>query len=171
MGISGALGSQNAMVFSTTNSRLWKMDDYSSSAVLVGNTTAAANTLGTSNLTAQTGNIAATTLLTSSSASSGMFRVSFYIKTTTAGTAGVATTKITVAFNDGAAQTIDVPLLIESAAAPVFLNSHDLGTNNAASAGTVVVYSAASNAITFTTTGTYTGSPQYTLRARIEYLG
>lgn len=137
-------------------------------AVVVGTTTSAAGVLGRIALTAQTGNLAAQTMLTGGAGTAGMYRLSFYIKCTTAGTPAVAQTKVTVAWNDGTAQTVDVPFL--SGALAPFVNA-DLGTLNAFAQGHVVVKAAASQNITFTTTGTYTGSPQYSIDARIEALG
>lgn len=147
-----------------------KRQDYSGSLVLVGNTAAAVGVLGTTNLTAQTASIGSTTLLSSSATSSGIFRVTFYLVTTTAGSAG-DTVKVTVSYNDGAAQTVDVPLTVEATGAPSTGQTLDLSVLNKAVFGEVVVYSAASNAITFTTTVVKTGSPQYTIRARIQALG
>jgi hypothetical protein len=170
MVLSGAVGA-NAFTLANTAARIYTFRDYTADVVLVGNTTAAAGTLGRSALTAQTGNVAATTLLTSSANSSGAFRVSFYIKTTTAGTPAVALTKITVAYNDGSAQTADLLLTAASATPAASAINHDLGTLNAASYGQAIVKAAASTAITFTTTGVYTGAPAYSLDARIEALG
>ncbi len=168
--LSAASANSHSIQLSNTGTRAYTLRDYTSDAVLVGNTTAAAGTLGRANLTAQTGNIGATTLLTSSANSSGMFRVSFYLKTTTAGSAG-SLVKATVAYNDGAAQTADILLTnaIATPAAPAI--NHDLTINNNDSYGSAIVYADASTAITFTTTGTYNTNPAYTLRARIEALG
>lgn len=144
--------------------------DVSGSIVPVGNvtgTTAASGTLGRSVMPTRTADVAAQTLLTGNTTSGGLYRVSFYLKTNTAGTAGVAKTKVTVSWNDGTAQTLVVPFLNATA----IYNDHDLGTLNAYSQGSIVVSVAASQNISFITTGTYTGSPQYTLNARIEALG
>lgn len=149
----------------TSTTRNLKLVDISGSAVVVGNTTSASGTLGASSLTAQTGSIAAVTLLTGTTATAGMYRVSAYIKTTTAGTAG--TVKATVAWNDGSAQTLDVPLMTTAGAAATV----PLNTLNAFGQGSVVVYAAASQNITYTTTVTgATGSPQYYIYVRIEKL-
>lgn len=161
----------NSIVFVGTSVRTWTWPDYNGTHVVVGNTTSAANgILGLSNLTAQTANIGATTLLTASANSSGLFRITVFVKTTTAGTAGDVM-KVTIAFNDGAAQTADVLLTSLIVTTPAAAILHDLATNNFASQGVLTVYAAASTAITFTTTLTITGSPQYTIRVRIEPLG
>ena len=142
-----------------------KFSDISGTAVVVGNTTSASGTLGASSLTGQTGSIAAVTLLTGTTATAGMYRVSAYMKTTTAGTAG--TVKATVAWNDGSAQTMDVPLITTAGAATTI----SLSTGNAFGQGSVVVYAAASQNITYTTTvAGATGSPQYYIYVRIEKL-
>ena len=149
----------------TSTNRNIRWTDISGSAVVVGNTTSASGTLGASSLTAQTGSIAAVTLLTGTTATAGMYRVSAYMKTTTAGTAG--TVKATVAWNDGAAQTLDVPLMTTAGAAATV----PLNTLNAFGQGSVVVYAAASQNISYTTTVTgATGSPQYYIYVRIEKL-
>lgn len=146
-------------------SRVMKWPDISGTPVVVGNTTAASGTLGSSSLTGQTASIASTTLLTGTSATAGMYRVSAYMKTTTAGTAGDVV-KLTVSWNDGSAQTIDIPWMTTAGAA----TNLDLGTLNADVQGSVVVYAAASQNITYTTTVTKTGSPQYFVYVRIEKL-
>lgn len=138
--------------------------------VVVGETTSAANVLGKVDLTAQTGDIGATTLLTSDSDSVGIYRCVFYLKTTTAGSGGAAT-KIVITYNDGTSQTPEVILVPEIASPGGGAVNHDLTILNQASYGSIIVYAAASTAITFVTSGTYTGSPEYTLRARIERLG
>jgi hypothetical protein len=138
--------------------RTFKIQDTAGSAIVVGNTTSAAGVLGISDLTAQTGNIGAVTLLTGGASTAGMYRVNAYVKTTTAGTA-LDVVAVTIAWNDGAAQT-NVPIA-----------AHDLATNNAYSQGSAVVYSATSQNITYTTTVTKTGTPQYEIHLRIEWLG
>ena len=149
----------------SATTRNLKMVDISGSVVVVGNTTSASGTLGASSLTAQTGSIAAVTLLTGTTATAGMYRVSAYMKTTTAGTAG--TVKATVAWNDGSAQTMDVPLMTTAGAAATV----PLNTLNAFGQGSVVVYAAASQNISYTTTVSgATGSPQYYIYVRIEKL-
>ena len=149
----------------TSTTRNLKLVDISGSAVVVGNTTSASGTLGASSLTAQTGSIASVTLLTGTTATAGMYRVMVYMKTTTAGTAG--TVKATVAWNDGSAQTLDVPLLTTAGAT----GTVPLNTLNAFGQGSVVVYAAASQNISYTTTVTgATGSPQYYIYVRIMKL-
>ena len=123
--------------------------------------------VGSSDLTAQTGSIGATTLLTgAASGTAGMYRVSVYLKTTTAGNPGDVVL-VTVAYNDGAAQTKVIPLLTSAAVAA----NHDLGTLNAHAQGSIVLNLAASQNITYTTTVTAAGSPQYSIGVRTEALG
>jgi hypothetical protein len=147
------------------SSRVMKWPDISGTPVVVGNTTAASGTLGSSSLTARTASIASTTLLTGTSATAGMYRVSAYMKTTTAGSAGDVV-KLTVSWNDGSAQTMDIPWMTTAGAA----TNLDLATLNADVQGSVVVYADASQNITYTTTVTKTGSPQYSVYVRIEKL-
>ena len=153
----------SGLATSTTRSIRW--NDIAGSVVVVGNTTSASGTLGASSLTGQTGSVGSTTLLTGTTATAGMYRLSFYMKTTTAGTAG--TVKATAAWNDGSAQTMDIPLMTTGGAATTVA----LNTLNAFGQGSVVVYAAASQNITYTTTVTgATGSPQYYIYVRIEKL-
>ena len=118
-----------------------------------------------SNLTGQTGSIAAQTLLTGTATTAGMYRVSAYLKTTTAQAA--SSVLMTLAWNDGTAQTLVMPL--ESATA--IFNAHDLTTNNAHSQGSVVVNAAASQNISYTTTITGGGTAAYEIHVRTEALG
>jgi hypothetical protein len=134
--------------------------------VPVGTGAAAAGALGAISLTGQTGSLAAQTLLTGTATSAGLYRVSFYVKTTTAGAALDAMT-VTLAWNDGTAQTLVVPFV----SALALTNNHDLATLNAFSQTEIVVKAAASQNVSFTTTVTKTGSPQYSIDARIEALG
>jgi hypothetical protein len=125
------------------------------------------STAGASNLTGQTGNIGAQTLLTgAASDTAGAYRVSAYLKTTTAGNA-LDVVKLTLAWNDGSAQTLDMPF--ESAT--VIFNNLDLATLNAFAQGSVVLNLAASQNISYTTTVTKSGNPQYEVHVRIEALG
>jgi len=148
----------------TTRAQKWQ--DTAGSVVTVGNTASASGVLGTIALTAQTNSIAAQTMLTGNASSAGLYRLSFYLKTTTAGSGGDVV-KVTAAWNDGAAQTLDVPMLNATA----IVNNLDLGTLNAFVQGSIVVKAAASQNVTFTTTVTKAGSPQYSVDARIESLG
>lgn len=118
-----------------------------------------------SNLTAQTASIAAQTILTGAAATGGMYCVSVYIKTTTAGSA-LDVVKATITWNDGTAQTLDVPF---ENATTVF-NNHDLATLNAFAQGSIVVNAAASQNINYTTTVVKTGTPQYEIHVRIKAL-
>jgi len=148
----------------TTRAQKWQ--DTAGSVVTVGNTASASGVLGTIALTAQTNSLAAQTMLTGNASSAGLYRLSFYLKTTTAGSGGDVV-KVTAAWNDGAAQTLDVPMLNATA----IVNNLDLGTLNAFVQGSIVVKAAASQNVTFTTTVTKAGTPQYSVDARIESLG
>jgi hypothetical protein len=148
----------------TTRAQKWQ--DTAGSVVTVGNTASASGVLGTIALTAQTNSLAAQTLLTGNASSAGLYRLSFYLKTTTAGSGGDVV-KVTAAWNDGAAQTLDVPMLNATA----IVNNLDLSTLNAFVQGSIVVKAAASQNVTFTTTVTKAGSPVYSVDARIESLG
>ena len=148
----------------TTRAQKWQ--DTAGSVVTVGNTASASGVLGTIALTAQTNSIAVQTMLTGNASSAGLYRLSFYLKTTTAGSGGDVV-KVTAAWNDGAAQTLDVPMLNATA----IVNNLDLGTLNAFVQGSIVVKAAASQNVTFTTTVTKAGTPQYSVDARIESLG
>jgi len=139
--------------------------------VPVGTGAAAAGALGAISLTGQTGSLAAQTLLTGTATSAGLYRVSFYLKTTTAGDPADNVTA-TLAWNDGTAQTLAIAFL-GTTSATVHYTAHDLATLNAYSMATVVVKAAASQNVTFTTTLTSpgAGTPAYLLDARIEALG
>jgi len=143
-----------------------KWQDTAGSVVVVGNTAAASGVLGTIALTAQTNSLAAQTMLTGNASSAGLYRLAFYMKTTTAGSGGDVV-KATLAWNDGSAQSMDVPMMNATA----IVNNLDLGTLNAFVQGSVVVKAAASQNVTFTTTVTKAGSPQYSVDCRIEALG
>lgn len=126
------------------------------SAVLVGNVPA--GTLGRySSASPETASLSSKTLLTASAATAGAYRASFYMKTTTAGVAGDVVS-ITLAWNDGSAQTLPI--------GPLNLNSLNSFVQESR-----VVKAAASQNTTFTTTVSKTGSPQYIVEARIEALG
>lgn len=166
---SGTLSFQTAAA--TTSHTLTMPAAQGGAGTFLKNDGAGALSWGTSslaavNLTGQTASIGSTTLLTGSASTAGMYRVSAYLKTTTAGNPADVV-KMTVQWNDGAAQTEDVPFL----SATVIFNNLDLATLNAFAAGSIVVNAAASQNITFTSTVTKTGSPQYELHARIEPLG
>jgi len=125
------------------------------SAVLVGNVPA--GTLGRySSASPETASLSSKTLLTGSTATAGAYRASFYMKTTTTGLLTDHVT-ITLAWNDGSAQTLQI-------------GSLDLTTLNAFVQGSAVVKVPASQNITFTTTVIKVGSPQYVVEARIEAL-
>ena len=121
--------------------------------------------LAVTTLTGQTGSLGAQTLLTGTADTAFCYRVSFYVKTTTAVAASTMT--VTVSWNDGTAQSLVVPF--ENAT--VIFNNHDLATNNAFSQGSVVIKVAASTNVSFITTVTSAGSPAYTVASRLEVLG
>ena len=139
--------------------------------VTVGNTASASGVLGTIVLTGQTGSLAAQTLLTGNASSAGAYRVSLYLTTTTIGDVADNVT-VTLAWNDGAAQTMVVGFLGTTSNIAPYV-AHDLRTANAFSEATVVVRVAASQNVTFTTTLTSpgAGTPAYSIDARIEALG
>lgn len=169
-GFVDAAGSTKKMRFDLTGitaggTRNIKWFDIAGSPVISGNTTSSSGVLGASSLTAQTGSVGSTTLLTGTTATAGVYQVMAYIKTTTAGTGG--TVKATVAWNDGASQSMDIPLVTTAGVA----GTVSLTTLNAFGQGSVVVYAAASQNITFTTTvAGATGSPQYSIYVRIMKL-
>lgn len=133
-------------------------------AVTAGNAVAA-GTLGKHDSTGNAGSIAATTL--GKTVRAGMYRLDWYIKVTTAGDV-IATDnlKITAAWNDGGAQTKDLQPMNEAAPVSPFA----VDTLNKAYSGSCVVYSAASQDISFSTTLVNGGvtNPQYTCRVRLE---
>lgn len=131
-----------------------------------GTTLNAAVNNGSVALTGQTASIGATTLFTGSASTAGLYRISLYAKTTTAGSAGDKFFT-TISFNDGTAQTI-IPWLIDGS---MSTQDHQLDTLNYRSQSTVVVKLAASQNITFITTVTKAGSPVYTIDLRAEFLG
>lgn len=104
-------------------------------------------------LAGQTATIGSTTMYTSPHA--GIYRVSVYAKTTTAGSGGDTVT-VTIGWNDGTAQTYTTATL-------------NLAVLNSYLQDSVVLYSN-SAAITYATTVAAAGAPQYTLRLRVEAL-
>ena len=123
-----------------------------------GNTTVGnglSSVVGSVNLTAQTGSISNTTIFTPSAA--GMYKASVYMVTTTAGSAG--TVSCTIGWTDSAAAQTATP------ASTLTL------TSNTYSSGIAVIYSAASDAITYSTTVSgAVGSPAYQLVISLERL-
>ena len=168
--LSGA-GGNNVITLVNTAARIYTLPDTAGTMVLVGNQAAAADKLGKITLTGQTGSLAAQTLVTASANAVGMHRVSLYLTTTTIGDVADNVT-LTLAWNDGAAQTMVVGFLGTTSNILPY-TAHDLRTANAFSEATVVVRIAASTAITFTTTLTSpgAGTPAYSIDARIEALG
>jgi hypothetical protein len=164
----GANSAAFTMVNTNTSSTVFQVDakgNTNSSGYIQAN----AHLLSTGsrvNLTGQTGSIGSTNLISPSPNGDSFYRVSFYFVTTTAGNPGDVV-KATLGWFDGFSQTLDVPL---SGAATLF-NNHDLGTLGAHSQGSVVVNSLTTHQITYTTTVTKTGTPQYEIHVRIEALG
>lgn len=113
--------------------------------------------IGSVDLAAQNASIGAANLI--ASAPPGLYRISYYIHTTTAGSAG--TVLLTLAWNDGVAQTFLTSALTLAAVVAGTIMS-----------GTVVVKSASGQAITYATTvAGVIGSPAYALGIRIERIG
>ena len=118
------------------------------------------------NWTGKTGDVADASILATSH-TAGFYRLSVYYRCTVAGSAGSLTT-LSVTFSDGAATTSLVPCSYNSAITSTLLMT---GTWHIYLGG-LVFYSAGSAAITLKASGgTYNGSPQYTVRARLEYVG
>ena len=111
------------------------------------------------NLTGQTASIGTTTLFAVGASGAGLYRVSFSAIDTSAGTSGDTLT-VTIGWNNGsAAQTFTSPTV-------------SLSSVGAEIDGVIVLFSAASQNITYATTAnSVLGSPQYALNLRIEYLG
>ncbi len=111
---------------------------------------------GVVDLTAQTGSVTATNLFTPSA--NGLFRVSYYLTTTTAGSAG--TVSVTFTWTDEAkAETFTSTALSLSALGALALQQP------------LVIYAKTTAAIQYSTTVSgATGSPQYSLHIRIEAL-
>lgn len=109
-------------------------------------------------LTAQTASIGATNLM--ASAPAGLYRISYYLHTTTAGSAG--TVLLTLAWNDGVASQafLTSALTLAAVVAGTFAS------------GQIIVKSASAQAITYATTvAGVVGSPAYALGIRIERIG
>ena len=149
----------NMTGISASTTRTMKWQDTNGSVVVVGNTTAASGTLGVVSLTGQTGSVASTNLLTGNTTSAGMYRVNVYAVVSTAD-AGTSSLTVTVGWNDGVQAQTDTSITI-----PTNLSSGKTGK------GTVVLYSAASQNVTISTTLAKTNSPAYAIYARIVALG
>jgi len=155
---------------SASTTRTIKIQDTNGSAVVVGNTTAASGTLGSVSLTGQTGSLAAQTLLTGNTTSAGLYRVSLYLKCTTAGSGG-AQVSVDLTWNDGSAHTDTILLTLLDGSGAIGQGFLPLVTLNKAAFGADVIKVTASQNVTFTSTVVTTGSPQYAIEARIEALG
>jgi hypothetical protein len=107
-------------------------------------------------LVGQTASVTTTNI--TSSCNAGLYSVSYYLKTTTAGTGGTAS--VTLNWNDGAAMTVT------SATASLTSTS----TTGVAQGTQVIKCNAASTLSYSTTVSSATGSPQYSLDIAIEQL-
>jgi hypothetical protein len=106
------------------------------------------------NLTAQTASIGTTTLYAVPAAGAGMYRISYYLFTSAAGNS--VTTLATFGWNDANAQTLATGTIA-------------IQTLGDYEAGTMVLYSAASQNITYATTVSgAVGTGTYALYARVE---
>ncbi len=120
------------------------------------------------NLTGQTGNISAQTMLAASH-TAGMYRLEVYAHCTTAGTTGDLV-GIKQTWNDGNDAQDRIAGLQSQGA--VVANTLGLAGQGNFSRGSLTFYSSGSAAITLSTAGgTHAGNPRYTLRARLIYLG
>ena len=124
-----------------------------------GNLASGSNFVAALNATAQTGSISTTTLYAVGASSSGMYRVNVDMLCTTAGTGGQVTA--TIAWNNG----VTLASLTTGTALPLNQQGELFAQDG-------TFYSAGGQNITFSTSATgITGSPQYALRIRLEYLG
>jgi len=112
------------------------------------------------NLTAQTGSIGTTTFFTASA--TGVYRISYSLDTTTAGSAG--TVLLTLGWNNGAAQTVATATIVLSVLGATTCVSP-------ATCGPMLINVTAGQNVTYATTVTApVGSPEYSLRIRAEAL-
>jgi hypothetical protein len=110
------------------------------------------------NLTGQNATITTTTLFSVGSSGAGVYRVAFSLIDTSSGSAGTVTATIGWNNGTGAQSSTTASLSLSSAGGEV--------------SGDFIFTSAASQNITYATTVTgVLGSPFYTLKLRIEYLG
>jgi len=148
----------NSMTFIGTAVRDWQFEDCTGSLAITGNenkTTAANASSGRVakfNLTGQTGTIAATNITTSTAA--GFYQINANVACTIAGTGSL---NVNLAWTgDGGAKTVAI------------ISGYAMTATGTVGQATYVVYLASGN-ITFTVTGTFTGT--YALRLRDTYLG
>jgi len=114
--------------------------------------------------TAQTGSIGSTTLYAVPANKAGLYEISIYLETTTAGTGGTVSASITNVTESGTSST--------KTTATVNLNGGGANLGTAAGSSPIVIYSQASQNITYSTTVSgATGNPQYSARFRVKYLG
>lgn len=115
------------------------------------------------NLTGQTAAIGQTTLYTVPAGGAGMYRASVSLILTTAGTGGVIFEN--TGWNNGTvANTVSTGNLSTTTTLGTEINSYTTGAT--------CFYSAAGTTITYQTTFSgVTGSPAYSIRIRLEYLG
>jgi hypothetical protein len=114
---------------------------------------------GTSSIAARTTDLGATTLLTGTAATGGIYNVSFYMQCGTAGDPGDTVT-ITLTYNDGTARTNTSVVL-------------DASVTTVPKGALLTVYAAASTNITYTATiaSPGAGTPSYSIEARLEAIG
>ena len=160
--LSGAAAANNNIVVShsasTSTLRAYTLGEQGGRIVTAGNGTASGTLLGAISLTGQTATLADTTLVTGSTGSAGLYRVSVYMVVTTADV-GAATLTANVKWNDGNAQTNSTITLA------------NLLTVGGLASGSVLCYAAASQNVTVGVTLTKTNAPAYSVYARVEALG
>ena len=130
--------------------------------------TVTAGVLGKHDSTGNTGSVGATTI--GNTLPAGMYRVSWYVKITTAGDAEATDSLlVTVAWNDGGAQSRTAIPQNETVAAAID-GTMPVNNLNRAFSGDFVIYSAASQNVSVATTLVNAGAtnPEYTFRARLE---
>jgi hypothetical protein len=135
------------------------------STVVAAAGTVAAGSLGKHDSTGNTATVGATTL--GNTLTAGMYRLSWYVKVTTAGDVVVTDNlTITCAWNDGGAQTATLSAEDET----TLLNVLPVDTLNRAFSGSKRMYAAAGTNISITATLVNGGAtnPAYTFRARLE---
>lgn len=148
----------NTFTLTGTAVRDWKWEDVPGSMVVVGNGAdpPATDAIGKVNQTGKTAAIASTNLTNSTPA--GLYRISYFLRCTTAD-AAAGTISVSFVYTDDVGSTTDT-------SATVALTATTNRTQDS-----LVVYLASGN-ITYSTTLTGSiGSSQYQLRARAEYLG
>jgi len=169
-------GSDTGLRFDTsqitnTTSATWWVRDITGFTVVSGEEsvsaagTVTARELGYCHLTGQTTSLGTTTL--GNAVPAGMYRLSWYVKITVAGDAiGLDNLTVTVAWNDGGAQTKAQVPHNDTGNVTAF----SVATLNKTYCGSQVLYSAASQNISISTTLVNTGAtnPEYSIDATLE---